>query len=70
MLVMISFLIATPIAYYFMNNWLKNYEYRSEISWWIFAASGFGALIITLLTVSYQAVKAASANPVKSLRTE
>ncbi|MBB6005315.1 ABC transporter permease [Arcicella rosea] len=70
MLVMISFLIATPIAYYFMNGWLKNYEYRSEISWWIFAASGFGALIITLLTVSYQAVKAASANPVKSLRTE
>lgn len=70
MLVMISFLIATPIAYYFMNNWLKNYEYRSEISWWIFAASGSGALVITLLTVSYQAVKAASANPVKSLRTE
>lgn len=70
MLVMISFLIATPIAYYFMNGWLKNYEYRSEISWWIFGISGLGALIITLLTVSYQAVKAASANPVKSLRTE
>ena len=69
-LVMISFLIATPIAYYFMNGWLKNYEYRSEISWWIFGISGLGALIITLLTVSYQAVKAASANPVKSLRTE
>ncbi len=69
-LVMISFLIATPIAYYFMNGWLKNYEYRSEISWWIFGISGLGALIITLLTVSYQAVKAALANPVKSLRTE
>ncbi len=69
-LVMISFLIATPIAYYFMDGWLKNYEYRSDISWWIFGISGLGALVITLLTVSYQAVKAASANPVKSLRTE
>jgi ABC-type antimicrobial peptide transport system permease subunit len=63
-------LLATPIAYFFMNNWLKKYEYRSDISWWIFVASGLGALLITLLTVSYQAIKAASANPVKSLRTE
>lgn len=69
-LVMISLLLATPIAYFFMNNWLKKYEYRSDISWWIFVASGLGALLITLLTVSYQAIKAASANPVKSLRTE
>ena len=69
-LVIISCLIATPIAYYFMHSWLQNYEYRTEISWWVFALSGLGALIITLLTVSYQAIKAAMANPVKSLRTE
>ncbi|MET3126046.1 ABC-type antimicrobial peptide transport system permease subunit [Arcicella rosea] len=69
-LVMLSFLLAAPIAYFFMNSWLKKYEYRSDISWWIFVASGLGALLITLLTVSYQAIKAASANPVKSLRTE
>jgi ABC-type antimicrobial peptide transport system permease subunit len=69
-LVIISCLIATPIAYYFMHNWLQKYDYRTSISWWVFALSGLGALIITLLTVSYQAIKAALANPVKSLRTE
>ncbi len=69
-LVIISCLIAAPIAYYFMNNWLQKYTYRTEISWWIFVASGFGALLITLLTVSYQAIKAALMNPVKSLKTE
>ncbi|MBC8111722.1 MAG: ABC transporter permease, partial [Verrucomicrobia bacterium] len=70
LLVVISLLIATPIAYYFMHNWLQKYEYRTEISGWIFVASGLGALLITLLTVSFQAVRAALANPVKSLRTE
>jgi len=70
MLIIISLAIAVPIAYYSMGNWLQNYQYRTEISWWIFAAAGFGALLITLLTVSYQAIKAAIANPVKSLRTE
>jgi ABC-type antimicrobial peptide transport system permease subunit len=70
MLIIISFLIATPISYYFMHNWLQNYQYRSGISWWIFAATGLGAMIITLCTVSFQAIKAAIANPVKSLRTE
>jgi ABC-type antimicrobial peptide transport system permease subunit len=69
-LVFISLLIAAPIAYYFMNNWLRNYPMRTAISWWIFAVTGTGALLITLLTVSYQAIKAALANPVKSLRTE
>jgi putative ABC transport system permease protein len=69
-LVIISLLIASPIAYYFMNNWIQNYTYRTEISWWIFVLAGAGALIITLLTVSYQAIRAALANPVKSLRTE
>lgn len=70
MLVIISLLIAAPAAYYFMHNWLQNYQYRTEISWWVFTTAGVGALLITLLTVSFQAIKAAIANPVKSLRTE
>jgi putative ABC transport system permease protein len=69
-LVIISFLISIPIAYYYLHNWLQNYQYRTEITWWVFALAGSGALVITLLTVSYQAIKAAVANPVKSLRTE
>jgi putative ABC transport system permease protein len=69
-LVVISCCIAIPIAWYFLHQWLQQYEYRTEISWWVFAAAGFGALFITLLTVSFQAVRAALANPVKSLRTE
>ena len=70
LLVVIAFFIATPIAYYLLHNWLLTYEYHTEISWWIFAVSGAGALIITLLTVSFQSVKAALMNPVKSLRSE
>jgi ABC-type antimicrobial peptide transport system permease subunit len=69
-LVTISLFIATPTAWYFMNTWLQDYQYRTELSWWIFAASGAVALVITLLTVSFQAIKAAMANPVRSLRTE
>jgi hypothetical protein len=69
-LVIISLFIAIPPAYYFMHNWLQNYPYRTEVSGWIFAATGIGAMVITLLTVSFQAIKAAIANPVKSLRTE
>jgi ABC-type antimicrobial peptide transport system permease subunit len=69
-LVFISLFIAVPTAYYFMHNWLQNYQYRTGIAWWIFAMAGSGAMIITLLTVSFQAIKAAIANPVKSLRTE
>lgn len=69
-LVMVSLLLAVPVSGYFMGNWLLKYEYRTEISWWIFAAAGMGALVITLATVSYQAIKAALANPVNSLRTE
>jgi predicted permease len=69
-LVMLSCLIAFPVAWWVMNNWLQNYEYRISISWWIFAAAGALALLIALLTVSFQAVKAALANSVKSLRTE
>jgi putative ABC transport system permease protein len=69
-LVIVSCLISIPLAWYELNDWLKEYEYRTEISWWIFALSGFAALVITLLTVSFQAIKAALMNPVKSLRSE
>ncbi|HEX6848461.1 MAG TPA: FtsX-like permease family protein [Chitinophagaceae bacterium] len=69
-LVIVSCVIATPLAYYFLNQWLQKYEYRTDISWWIFAIGIGGALLITLLTVSFQAIKAAIANPVRSLRTE
>jgi len=69
-LVMLSSLIAIPIAWYFLHGWLQNYEYRTYLSWWIFAAAGLGALLLTLLTVSYQTIKAALMNPVKSLRSE
>ena len=69
-LVIISSVIATPIAYYFLKDWLQRYDYRTDISWWIFLVAATGALVITLLTVSFQAIKAAMANPVKSLRTE
>ncbi|MBD2701183.1 ABC transporter permease [Spirosoma sp. BT702] len=70
LLVLIAFAIATPTAYYFLSNWLQKYEYHTNVSWWIFAMSGMGTLIITLLTVSYQSIKAALVNPVKSLRSE
>jgi ABC-type lipoprotein release transport system permease subunit len=69
-LVIIACLVASPIAYYLMNDWLQHYTYRAELSWWIFAAVMVGAVIITLLTVSFQAIKAALLNPVKSLRAE
>ena len=69
-LVGISLLVAMPLAWYFMNNWLQKYQYRSDMAWWIFASAGVGALLITLLTVSYQSIKAARANPVNSLRSE
>ncbi len=70
LLVIISCLIAGPIAYYFLNDWLQKYEYRTGIAWWVFAAASAGALGITLLTVSFQAIRAALMNPVKSLKSE
>lgn len=70
MLVVISLCVAMPAAWYLMNIWLEKYEYRSTFAWWIFAAAGLAALSITLMTVSYQSIKAALANPVKSLRSE
>ncbi|AYB29961.1 ABC transporter permease [Chryseolinea soli] len=69
-LVMISFVIASPIAYYFMQRWLSKYQFHAPIAWWIFAGAGVGLLVITMLTVSYQSIKAARANPVNSLRSE
>ena len=69
-LVAISFVIAAPLAWYFMNKWLQDFAYRISISWWVFVAAGLAALLIALLTVSFQAVRAAISNPVKSLRTE
>jgi len=70
LLVGLSCLIATPIAFYYMHTWLQKYDFRTNLSWWVFAVSAIGALAITLITVSFQAIKAALANPVKSLRTE
>jgi ABC-type antimicrobial peptide transport system permease subunit len=69
-LVVISLFISTPTAYYFMSGWLQHYTYNAGLSWWIFAATAAGAIIITLLTVSYQSIKAALMNPVRSLRSE
>jgi putative ABC transport system permease protein len=69
-LVSVSLLLAFPLAYYCMHNWLQHYQYRSGIALWIFLVAGVGALLITLLTVSFQAIRAATANPIKSLNTE
>jgi putative ABC transport system permease protein len=70
LLVVISMLIATPVAWYFMNSWLENYEYRIKVTWWIFGLTGCMVLLLTLVMVSYQSIKVALVNPVKSLRAE
>jgi hypothetical protein len=70
LLVTVSLLIAMPVAYYFMDQWLMHYQYRIGISGWIFVASGISAMVISLVTVSFQAIRAAVANPVRSLRSE
>jgi putative ABC transport system permease protein len=69
-LVIVSYFIAVPLAYFAMRSWLQNYHYRTALSLWIFLAAGAGALLITVAVVSFQAVRAAVANPVKSLRSE
>ena len=69
-IVAISFVLAAPISWYFMHKWLQDFAFRINISWWIFVAAGFTALLIALVTVSFQAIRAAITNPVKSLRTE
>ena len=70
LLIAIAFAIATPIAWYFMHQWLQNYAYRIEVSWLIFLTGGIAAIMIALATISFQAIKAAMANPVESLRSE
>ncbi|HTB24740.1 MAG TPA: ABC transporter permease [Puia sp.] len=69
-LVFIALLIASPIAWYFMHNWLQDYAYRINISWWVFAITGIVTVFIAFITISFQAVKVAVANPVTSLRSE
>ncbi|HEX6432504.1 MAG TPA: ABC transporter permease [Niastella sp.] len=69
-LTVLSSFIATPLAWHFLEQWIQQYQYRTTISWWIFVLVGIGALLITLITVSYQSIKAAMINPVQSLRSE
>jgi len=69
-LVLIAAIIAFPVAWFSMNTWLQDFAYRINIQWWVFLAAAALVIFITLLTVSIQAVRAALANPVKSLRTE
>jgi putative ABC transport system permease protein len=68
--IVLANIIAWPVSYYFMHKWLQDYAYRISISWWIFIISLIMALVIALLTVSFQAIKAAIANPVDALRYE
>ena len=70
LLVCVAFLISIPVTWWTMHSWLNNFAYRIHISWWIFAVGGILAVLIALITVSVQAVKAALANPVTSLRSE
>jgi len=69
-LVILAMLIASPVAYYLIHQWLQSFAYRVNISWWLFVLAGISAILIAMLTISYQAVKAALANPVKTLRAE
>ena len=69
-LVAIAFIIASPIAYYIMNKWLMEFEYKTDLSIWIFLSAGMISLTIAVVTVSYHALKAASSNPIDSLRSE
>ena len=69
-LICIAILVASPVAWFVMNQWLEEFAYRLPIRWWIFAVAGATAIAIALLTVSVQAMKAAVANPAKSLRTD
>ena len=70
LLVVIAFIIAIPVAWLTMNTWLQSYAYRINMSWWLFIMAGLAAMLIALITISFQAIKATVANPVKSLRTE
>jgi ABC-type antimicrobial peptide transport system permease subunit len=69
-LVLVAFIVAAPIAYYGLHNWLQDYAYKTRLNWWIFAASGFGIVALALIIMSVKTLSTASKNPVKSLRTE
>ena len=69
-LIIVALVIATPLAWYGMQQWLQDFTFKVSVSWWIFGLAGAAAMLIALLTISFQAVKAAMANPVKSLRSE
>jgi putative ABC transport system permease protein len=69
-LIIISLVIASPIAWYFMNKWLEDFAYHISIKWWMFALAGIISITIALLTISFQSIKAALANPVKNLKAE
>ena len=68
--VVVAFVIACPLAYYALTKWLENFAYKTTLSWWVFALAGLFTLVIALLTVSWQTYRAASRNPVESLRDE
>jgi len=70
LLVLLAFIISVPLAWVGMNKWLDNFAYRTDISWWIFLLAGTSMIVVALLTLALQTIKAAIANPVKSLRTE
>lgn len=69
-LVLIASLIAFPVAWWAMHQWLQDFAYRVNISWWVFMIAGISALVVALITISFQAFRAAAANPVKTLRSE
>lgn len=69
-IVLVAIIIGSPLAFYFINKWLQDFAYRINIKWWVFVLAGFGAILIAFVTVSFQAIKAAIANPVNSLRSE
>ena len=69
-LVMLAFMIATPIAWWFMNQWLQDFAFRIDLNWLIFVVTGLVALVVALITLSFQAIKAAIANPINALRSE
>jgi putative ABC transport system permease protein len=69
-LVCLALVVASPVAWYFSHQWLQDFVYRTTVSWWVFVVAGSGALFVALSTVSFLALRAARANPVKSLRTE
>jgi hypothetical protein len=70
LLVGLAFCLATPMAWYATHSWLQDFAYRTSLNWWVFAGAGLGALLIALLTVGFQAMRAAMGNPVKNLRAE